>query len=143
MRVLRSRLYEKMQQLMATDKAKHTILPLTKYGLMQITRQRVRPEAISEAKEVCPTCGGSGKISPSILYDKQIENQIAYYTEEKGIRWVKIVASPMIAAYLRRGFWSIRTKWQFKYGCRIKIREDQSLGMLETKILDKKGRTLM
>ncbi len=139
----RQKLYEKMQQLMATDKAKHTILPLTKFGLMQITRQRVRPEAISEAKEVCPTCGGSGKISPSILYDKQIENQIAYYTEEKGIRWIKIVASPMIAAYLRRGFWSIRTKWQFKYGCRIMIREDQSLGMLETKILDKKGRTLM
>ena len=49
-----------MTKLMATDKAKHTILPLTKFGLMQITRQRVRPVAVEEVKDVCPTCGGTG-----------------------------------------------------------------------------------
>ncbi len=139
----RQKLYEKMKQLMADDKAKHTILPLTKFGLMQITRQRVRPEAIAEAKEVCPTCGGSGKISPSLLYSRQLENLVAFYTEEKSIKSLKIVGSPMIVAYLRGGWPSVRTKWQWKYGCRIKLCVDQSLGILETKILDKRNRTLL
>ena len=53
-------LQQEMQKLMASDKAKHTILPLTKFGLMQITRQRVRPIAMAETSDVCPTCHGSG-----------------------------------------------------------------------------------
>ena len=69
--VNRQTLYDEMTKLMATDKAKHTILPLTKFGLMQITRQRVRPVAVEEVKDVCPTCGGTGKIEPTILLDKK------------------------------------------------------------------------
>lgn len=139
----RQRLYEEMQKLMATDKAKHTILPLTKFGLMQITRQRVRPEAISKAEETCPACGGSGKISPSILIDKQIENQIAYYAIEKRKRRMSVVVNPIMAAYLSKGgLWSIRHKWRRRYLCNIKLLVDQSMGIIEFKIVDRKRREL-
>ncbi|MBR2424963.1 MAG: Rne/Rng family ribonuclease [Tidjanibacter sp.] len=139
----RQKLYEEMQKLMAGDKAKHTILPLTKFGLMQITRQRVRPEAISKAEETCPTCGGTGKISPSILVDKQIENQIAYYAIEKRMRSLRVVANPILAAYLKEGgLRSIRRKWCRRYLCRVKVVVDQSLGIVDYKIADRKNKEL-
>ena len=128
---------------MAGDKAKHTILPLTKFGLMQITRQRVRPEAISKAEETCPTCGGTGKISPSILVEKQIENQIAYYAIEKRMRSLRIVVNPIMEAYLRKGgLMSLRRRWRRRYLCDIKLLVDQSLGMVDYKFVDKKRRSL-
>ncbi|MBR1958918.1 MAG: Rne/Rng family ribonuclease [Tidjanibacter sp.] len=139
----RQKLYEEMQKLMAGDKAKHTILSLTKFGLMQITRQRVRPEAISKAEETCPTCGGTGKISPSILVDKQIENQIAYYAIEKRMRSLRVVANPILAAYLKEGgLRSIRRKWCRRYLCRVKVVVDQSLGIVDYKIADRKNKEL-
>ncbi len=139
----RQKLYEEMQKLMAGDKAKHTILPLTKFGLMQITRQRVRPEAISKAEETCPTCGGTGKISPSILVDKQIENQIAYYAIEKRMRSLRVVANPILAAYLKEGgLRSIRRRWCRRYLCRVKVVVDQSLGIVDYKIADRKNKEL-
>ena len=139
----RQTLYQEMQKLMATDKAKHTILPLTKFGLMQITRQRVRPEAISKAEETCPTCGGTGKISPSILVDKQIENQIAYYAIEKRMRSLRVVANPILAAYLKEGgLRSIRRRWCRRYLCRVKVVVDQSLGIVDYKIADRKNKEL-
>ncbi|MBR4850523.1 MAG: Rne/Rng family ribonuclease [Tidjanibacter sp.] len=139
----RQKLYEEMQKLMSTDKAKHTILPLTKFGLMQITRQRVRPEAISKAEETCPTCGGTGKISPSILVDKQIENQIAYYAIEKRMRSLRVVANPILAAYLKEGgLMSIRRRWCRKYFCSVKVVVDQSLGIVDYKIADRKNKEL-
>ncbi|EKC77161.1 ribonuclease, Rne/Rng family, partial [human gut metagenome] len=73
-------LYDEMVKLMETDKAKHTVLPLTKFGLMQITRQRVRPVAVESVSDVCPTCNGTGKIEPTVLLDKKIENQISFLT---------------------------------------------------------------
>ncbi len=139
----RQKLYEEMQKLMAGDKAKHTILPLTKFGLMQITRQRVRPEAIAETKEICPTCNGTGKISPSLLLDRQLENQVAYYASEKGVRYIKLKVHPYVAAFLCRGLFSVRRKWQIKYGCRIKVLVDQSLGMIEVKMVDKHNNALV
>lgn len=137
----RQTLYKKMQELMADDKAKHTILPLSKFGLMQITRQRIRPEAIAEVKEVCPTCGGTGQVLPTLLLDKQIESKVAYYAG-KGIKYLQILASPYVAAYLNKGLWNIKMQWQTRYRVRLRITVDQSLGVMETKILDRKNREL-
>jgi ribonuclease G len=130
-------LHEKMKNLMAADRAKHTILPLSKFGLMQITRQRVRPEAIAEVTETCPACGGTGTITPTILLDQQIENQIAYFVTDKGLNFIKLRVNPFVSAFLRKGFPSRRMKWMLKYHCRIKIISDQSTGIVETKFFDK------
>ncbi len=111
----RQALFDKMTTLMATDRAKHTILPLSKFGLMQITRQRVRPEAIAEATETCPYCNGTGTVSPTLLMDKQIEDKILYYSQKKGIRNLTIEASPYVAAFLTKGFPSLRLRWALTY----------------------------
>jgi ribonuclease G len=139
----RTKLYKAMLELMSTDKAKHTILPLSKFGLMQITRQRVRPEAISEVQEVCPMCGGTGKISSTFSVEQELENLIAYYAGEKKIKQLSVMVSPYVAIYLKKGWLgSLRHRWMRKYRFRMKVGVDQSLGMVEFKILDRKGRKL-
>lgn len=117
----RLQLYKYMQELMAGDRAKHTVLPLTKFGLMQITRQRVRPATEINTTEVCPTCNGTGKVGPTILFDEAVERQLAYYVKERGLNSFLLRVSPIFEAYLTKGFSSIRRKWCRKYGCKIKI----------------------
>ncbi len=136
-------LFDEMVRLMATDKAKHTVLPLTKFGLMQITRQRVRPVAVENVSDVCPTCNGSGKIEPTILLDKKIENQISFLTEDRGQKFIRLVVSPYVAAYLKKGLWSLRRRWQWKYKVRLQIVEDQSVGIVEVHYHDKKDNDLI
>ncbi|MCL2560694.1 MAG: Rne/Rng family ribonuclease [Rikenellaceae bacterium] len=138
----RQALHDAMRKAMATDRAKHTILPVSKFGLMQITRQRVRPEAIPEVTEVCPSCNGTGVISPTVMLDRQIESRVAYYVGEKGLRFIKLRVSPYVAAYLRQGFPSRRLRWMMKYRCRIRITTDQSTGLVETRFFDRENREL-
>ena len=95
----RQLLYEEMNKLMATDKAKHTVLPLTKFGLMQITRQRVRPVAVQDVTDVCPTCNGTGRIEPTVLLDKKIENKISYLAQDAGHKYIKLRVSPYVSTY--------------------------------------------
>ena len=139
----RQLLYEEMQKLMSTDKAKHTILPLSKFGLMQITRQRVRPVAVQDVTDVCPTCNGSGRIEPTVLLDRKIENQIQFLTEDRGVRYIRLSVSPYVASYLCQGLFSLRLKWMLRYKAMIKIVADQSLGMVDVKYLDKSGALLI
>ncbi len=136
-------LYDEMVRLMSTDKAKHTVLPLTKFGLMQITRQRVRPVAVESVSDVCPTCHGSGKIEPTVLLDKKIENQISLLTQDRGHKFIKLVVSPYVAAFLRRGFISLRRRWEWKYKVRLQIVEDQSVGIIEVHYHDRKDNDLI
>ena len=138
----RQTLYEEMQKLMATDKAKHTILPLTKFGLMQITRQRVRPIAMEETSDVCPTCHGTGKVGPTMHLEKSIEEQIQLLGE-KGCRFVNLKVSPYVESYLRKGIFSLRMRWMLKYKMRIKITTEQSVGMIDVAYLDKEGKSLL
>ena len=136
-------LFDEMVKLMATDKAKHTVLPLTKFGLMQITRQRVRPVAVESVSDVCPTCNGTGKIEPTVLLDKKIENQISFLTQDRGHKFIKLVVSPYVAAFLRKGLISLRRRWEWKYKVRIEIAEDQSTGIVEVHYHDKNDNDLI
>ena len=127
----RLQLYKYMQELMAGDRAKHTVLPLTKFGLMQITRQRVRPATEINTTEVCPTCNGTGKVGPTILFDEAVERQLAYYVKERGVDSFLLRVSPIFEAYLTKGFNSIRRKWCRKYGCKIKIEGNTDYSILQ------------
>ena len=139
----RQALFDEMVQLMSTDKAKHTVLPLTKFGLMQITRQRVRPVAVESVSDVCPTCNGTGKIEPTVLLDKKIENQISFLTQDRGQKFIKLLVSPYVAAFLRKGFLSLRRRWEWKYKVRLQSVEDQSVGIVEVHYHDKKDNDLI
>ena len=86
-----------------------------------------------DVRETCPTCHGTGTITPSILLDEQIENKIAYYVNEKHLSYIKLRVSPFVRAFLMRGVWPIRLRWMLKYKCYIRIVSDQSTGFVETK----------
>ncbi|MDD2595063.1 MAG: Rne/Rng family ribonuclease [Bacteroidales bacterium] len=126
------KLYKHMMELMSSDRAKHTVLPLTRFGLMQITRQRVRPATEINTTEVCPTCNGTGKIGPTILIDETLERQLAYYVKEKNISSFVLKVSPILAAYLTKGFVSIKSKWTRKYHCKIKLVSESDYSILQT-----------
>ena len=129
-------LYEYVRKNMERDRAKHNVLPLSKFGLMQITRQRVRPAVEVQVEETCPTCGGKGKIQASILFTDQIAEQIEHEYEQHG-RGLQLHLHPYIYAYVTRGWWkSLASQWRRKYG--IKVVENQSLGMLETRFIAEK-----
>lgn len=127
----KQQVFERMKQAMASDRTKHNILPLSKFGLMQITRQRVRPETNIKTMEVCPTCEGTGEITPSILFEDELENHIQYILSQYKPKQLIITLHPYIAAFLTKGLPSIRMKWQWRYKLRIKIRPSESQHYLE------------
>ncbi len=132
-------LYERMKKLMEKDRAKHNILPLSKFGLMQITRQRVRPEINIVTNETCPNCSGSGKITSSILIANQIESYLDYLAKKTKYKYINIKANPFVAAYLKQGFFSKRLKWILKYNRYIKISSDNKLPFLEYHVYNYQG----
>lgn len=136
----KQKLFKQMQDLLAGDRAKHNVLPLTKFGLMQITRQRVRPATEIQVNEKCPMCHGTGEISSSILIDTTIERELAYYTKEKNLKSFIIKVNPILEAYLNKGlFVSIRRKWCKKYNCKIDIKVDSDFSLLQYEWYHKSG----
>jgi ribonuclease G len=110
---------------------------------MQITRQRIRPVAVRNTEDVCPACGGTGKVEPTILLDRKIENQISLLAVERGHKYIRLVVSPYVAAFLKRGFLSLRRRWAWRYKTRIKVVADQSVGMIEVRYEDKEGNDIL
>ena len=135
----RNALYKYMQELMQGDRAKHNVLPLTKFGLMQITRQRVRQATEINTTEVCPACRGTGKITSSVVIDEAIERRLAYYVSEKHVDAVVLKVSPILGSYLNRGLFSIVGKWKRKYKCKIKLVEVTDFTVLQNEFYDMKG----
>ncbi|MBF1541350.1 Rne/Rng family ribonuclease [Segatella salivae] len=135
----RQMLYERMCKNMQKDRARHNILPLSKFGLMQITRQRVRPAMDVNVEETCPTCNGTGKIKSSILFTDQLERKIDRLVNKIGIAKFYLHVHPYVAAYINQGFISLRRKWQFKYGFGVHIIPSQKLAFLQYEFYDANG----
>lgn len=136
-------LYERMVQNMEKDRAKHNILPLSKFGLMQITRQRVRPAINIPVEEVCPTCFGKGKVRSSVLFTETLESKINTLINTIGVKKFKLHIHPYVAAYIKnKGLLSIHRKWQLKYGFGISIIPNQNLAFLEYHFYDAEGKEL-
>lgn len=133
----RQLLYERMCKNMQQDRARHNILPLSKFGLMQITRQRVRPAMDVNVEEVCPTCFGRGTIKSSILFTEQLERKIDYLVNKVGVKKFSLHVHPYVAAYINKGFISLKRRWQFKYGFGLSIVASQKLAFLQYEFYDK------
>jgi ribonuclease G len=135
----RKKLYDEMEKLMANDRAKHTLLPISKFGLMQITRQRLRPEINISTSEVCPECKGTGKIGPSLILGDEIEKDFKYLIGQ-GHRYLSIHVNPILGAYLTKGmlFNSIIAKWKKKYGVKLKVVENTGSTLTQYQFFDTK-----
>jgi ribonuclease G len=133
----RQKVFEKMKEAMDSDRTKHNILPLSKFGLMQITRQRVRPEMHIDTSEKCPVCKGEGEITPSILFADTLNDKIRFVVQELNKKNVTLWVHPYIYAFLKRGFPSQILKWKLDLGFGIKVKPSDSLAFLEYKFIDK------
>lgn len=135
----RRHLYQKMKEYMKEDRSKTTILPLSRFGLMQITRQRVRPEMSVTTKELCPTCRGTGKIDASILASDRIEKNLEFILRHQNERNITLFVHPYLYAYFTKGLFSRRLKWLLKYKKWMKLEEDSSLGITDFRFVNKRG----
>jgi len=134
----RKELFDYLRDEMAHDRAKHTILPPSKFGLVQITRQRVRPEMNIVTSEVCPTCNGTGTIRSSILLLDDIENNFNYILVEQNEKNITLVVHPYIEAYIKKGLISRQMKWYFKYSQWIKVKANSSYQITEFHFMNSK-----
>jgi ribonuclease G len=133
----RQKLYEHMREVMANDRARHNILQLSKFGLMQITRQRVRPALDIITTEACPSCFGKGEVQPSLLFTDTLYEKICYLLDDLKIRNFIMYVHPYVDAYLKKGLISPYRKWRLEKGRCFKIMPDQSLAYLQYKVFDK------
>ena len=132
-------LYDFLKEEMSDDKAKHKILPPSKFGLVQITRQRVRPEMNIKTREEDPN-NESGEIeAPILIIDKitlDLERVLNSHSN------VVLNVHPFVAAYLTKGFPSIRSKWFFEHKKWVKIIPRDAYTYLEYHFFDKKGNVI-
>ena len=133
----RRQLFQRIKDEMAKDHAKHAILPPSKFGLVQITRQRVRPEMNIEILEKCPVCNGTGESKPTVLLVDEIENNLRYLVQEQNEKHLIITVHPFVHAFMTSGFPSMRLKWAFRYKCKIKIKPTAAHHFLEYHFLNK------
>lgn len=134
----RKELFDYLKDLMLLDRAKHTILPPSKFGLVQLTRQRVRPEMNIVTNEKCPACDGTGEIKASIILMDDIENNLNYILNEQNERNITLCVHPYIEAYIKRGLISIQWKWFFKFSKWIKVKAIPSYYLTEFHFLNSK-----
>lgn len=139
----RQQLYDHMREIMANDRARHNILPLSKFGLMQITRQRVRPVLDITVAEECPSCFGKGKVQPSILFTDTLFEKLEYMVGTLGLRDFVMYVHPYVDAYIKKGLFStMYGKWRRTLGRCFKIVPDQSLAYLQYRAVDKDGKDI-
>lgn len=121
---------------MDKDRAQHTILPLSKFGLMQITRERVRPQVVINTTEVCPTCNGSGKMNASVLITDDIIRDLEFILHSKPKKAIHLHVHPFVEAFLKKGILSMQMKWFMKYNKWIRIKSDANSALNEYRFFD-------
>jgi ribonuclease G len=130
------KLQDAMEEYMKNDRAKHAVLPISKFGLMQITRQRMRPEVNINTSEICPTCGGTGMVTPSILLEDEIEKRLQYLVNH-GHRPIELHVQPIVYAYLTKGWLTnIVKKWKKKFAIKLKVLPNNNYSFIEYHFFD-------
>lgn len=128
-----------MKDFMEEDRAQHTILPLSKFGLMQITRQRVRPAVKIDTQETCPTCQGTGKSSASILVTDNIQRDLDFLWQSRAKENITITVHPFVKAYLKQGLFNQQWKWFMSYNRWISLKENSEFNIFQYTFYDKNG----
>lgn len=138
----RQELLDHMREIMVKDRARHNILPLSKFGLMQITRQRVRPALDITTEESCPCCFGKGVVQPSLLFTDKLEEKLEYLTDHLEVKKFTLFVHPFVEAYVKKGMFSIYGKWRRRFGRGVKVVPDESLAYLQYRVIDNTGKEI-
>lgn len=134
----KKKLADSMDLFMKSDRAKHAVLPITKFGIMQITRQRMKPEMNINTSEVCPSCNGTGKISSTLILEDEIGKNLNYLITQKH-SGLTIQVHPIVYTYLTSGFPSRRIKWIIKFKQNIKVKSNSNYHLTEFRFFDDKN----
>lgn len=135
----RQKLYEHMREVMANDRTRHNILPLSKFGLMQITRQRVRPALDIVTTEDCPSCYGKGRVQPSLLFTDVLHQKLEYLVNDLKCTGFIMYVHPFVDAYIKKGIISLYRKWRMEAPRKFRIMPDQSLAYLQYRVVGSDG----
>jgi len=136
-RVNNRELHNRLKDAMSSDRAKHNIIPPSKFGVVEITRQRVRPETDINTAEKCPTCNGTGEVQASILYAEEIENNLNYLLSSRKEKDVALLVHPYLEAFFKNGLISKQVKWFFKYKKWIPVRGISAYHLLQYSFVNK------
>lgn len=132
----KKKVQEALEDYMKTDRARHSVLPISKFGLLQATRQRIRPEVNINTSEDCPACGGTGKITATLLLEDEMEKKLAYLATH-GHKKLHILVHPIIHSHLTKGiFNSIIKRWRKKYKIKLQSQASTTSHLVEYKFLD-------
>src|SRR5699024_5040574 len=111
---------------------------ISRFGLMQITRQRVRPELDISTTELCPTCHGTGKITSSLLITDELESKIKYLLKNN-YKKLRLHVNPVLYAYLKKGVYDKQWKWFLSLGQWIHLKSDSSCHLIQYRFFDANG----
>jgi ribonuclease G len=135
----RRQLTEALRKSMKPDKAKHNVLAPSRFGVVEITRQRVRPVTDIKTAEECPSCNGTGKVTASILVTDGIEAALQA-AADRGLGESTLILHPMVEAYITKGFWNNQLKsWKKSFGMKIHVEANSSMELLEHHLYDGNG----
>lgn len=139
----RKKLHEELKKFMSADRAKHQVLPVSRFGLVEITRQRVRPEMDIKTAEVCPTCNGTGEVQASITVIDEIESNIRNLMEEQKAKNITLAVHPFVGSFIKQGMFSYQRKWFKEYRKWIKVESKTAMTLLDYEFLDKDGKEIL
>jgi len=134
------KLHEALKEYMKEDKAKHNVLAPSRFGVVEITRERVKPVTKVTTTEKCPSCRGKGVVEAPVLYTDELESAVRFLSEEGTHKSIRLVVHPMVEAYLTKGFFNnTRKRWAKKYKLKLAIEASTSSLFLEYHFYDTEG----
>lgn len=134
----RKKIYDELKKEFKKDRAKVSILPMSDFGLIEITRQRVRQNIMQAVTEVCPSCNGTGLLTKKSYTLYEVEDWLKRFRIEGKERKVTLKVHPDFAHKLAHGFPSQRMRWQWKYFVFFKVEEDETIGLDSFKFFSRK-----
>ena len=129
----RKKIYDELKKEFKKDRAKTNVIGMSDFGLVQITRQRIRPSVVNSVSKVCPMCGGSGSVVTRDTIVTDIESWISTFRSTSDFRAVDLYINPYLKSFLERGFFNLRWRWMIKYRLKICLVADESVSLNEFK----------
>jgi ribonuclease G len=129
----RKKVYDELKKEFKKDPAKTNVIPMSDFGLIQITRQRIRPSVVNSVSNLCPTCGGTGSVVTRNTLVEDLDAWLSKFKHHTEYRAVDIYINPYLKSHLEHGFFSLKSKWMLKYRLKISFIADEDTSLNEYK----------
>ncbi len=130
----RKKIYDELKKEFKKDQAKTNVIGMSDFGLVQITRQRIRPSVVNSVSKVCPMCGGAGTVVTRDTIVTDIASWVSKFRSSTEYRAVDIYINPFLRSFLTKGVFSINLRWMLKYRVRITLIADETISLNEFKV---------